>query len=74
MAGNNGKNEDEHPKPLIEVMSSTQDAITGYAAAKEMSPELAALTLILNELRCIHWHYDLELAQKEEANAGKREG
>lgn len=48
----------EHPKTQIEVMSNTLDAVTGYAASKGMANMEAALVLILNELRCIHWHFD----------------
>lgn len=62
-----GKKEkvEEHPKSLIEVMSDTMDVVTGYALAKDMTTLEASLILILNELRCIHWHLDMEMAKKE---------
>ena len=63
---NNGEKEQEHPKALIEVMDNTFDSITGYAAAKGISTFEAAQGLILNELRCIHWHFDMIMLQKEE--------
>ncbi|MBA7663889.1 hypothetical protein ES703_71937 [subsurface metagenome] len=59
----------EHPKNQIEIMSNTMDAITGYASAKQLSMPEAALVLILNELRCIHWHMDVMMAEKEEVKA-----
>jgi len=61
----NGKTEVEHPKPLLEVMENTRSSVEGYAAAQGMSEEKAALILILNELRCIHWHFDVSLSTKE---------
>ncbi len=50
--------EQEHPKTQIEFISNTMDAVTGFATAKQMSTMEASLVLILNELRCIHWHFD----------------
>jgi len=70
---NNGENEDEHPKSIIEVMSNSREAIEGYAQANDLPLAEAALVLIFNELRCIHWHYDAALA-KEESSASQREG
>ena len=55
----------EHPKSQVEIMSNTLDAITGYAAAKRLSTLEAAQVLILNELRCIHWHLDAAMAEEE---------
>lgn len=70
MNNGKGKVEDiplgEHPKSQVEVLSNTLDAITGYAAAKNISTLEAAQVLILNELRCIHWHLDIAIAEKEE--------
>lgn len=68
---NNGKGKiedisEEHPKSQIEVMSNTMDAVTGYASAKQLPTPEAALVLILNELRCIHWHMDAMMTEKEE--------
>lgn len=51
-----------HPKVQIEVMEDTRSAIEGYAATQKISLELSAQILILNELRCLHWHKDMELA------------
>lgn len=62
----NGQHEIEHPKPLIEVLSNTYEAIDSYAATQHIAFTDAALVLILNELRCIHWHYDNELAREEQ--------
>ncbi|GAJ04018.1 unnamed protein product [marine sediment metagenome] len=73
MAGDNGDKEIEHPKPLIEVLSNSREAIEGYAQASELPLAEAALVLIFNELRCIHWHYDAALAKEEEL-ASQREG
>ena len=69
--GGNGKGKikeikGEHPKNQIEVMSNTQDAITGYAAAKQITTLEASQVLILNELRCLHWHLDAEMAKEVE--------
>lgn len=61
----NGNKETEHPKPSIEVLANTHDSILSYAAAKGIPEEQAALILILNELRCIHWHLDAIMAKEE---------
>lgn len=58
---NNGKTKvarKEHPKNQIDVIANTVSAISDYAALKKMSFLEASQVLILNELRCIHWHYD----------------
>ena len=56
----------EHPKSDVEVMENTYTSIESYAAAKQLSFSEAALVLIFNELRCMHWHYDYILAREEE--------
>lgn len=55
----------EHPKPMIEVIANTRESIEGYSAATNMTFQEAALVLILNELRCIHWHLDIDLAKEQ---------
>lgn len=71
--GSNGKKavrikkaQKEHPKNQVEVMSNTMDAITEYAVAKRITTLEASQVLILNELRCIHWHLDAEMALLKE--------
>lgn len=66
----NGKHEGEHPKALVEVMGNTREAIEGYAAAAGTERAEAALILILNELRCIHWHLD-QWTPRQQAKAGE---
>lgn len=61
----NDKKETEHPKTMIEVIEGTRAAVEGYAQTQKISEELAVLVLILNELRCIHWHFDLALVKEE---------
>jgi hypothetical protein len=68
---NNGRKETEHPKTMIEVMENTRGAVEGYAQAQRISETDAALILILNELRCIHWHLDAQMAKEEVKHAGK---
>ncbi len=58
MGGNNKKETDEHPKTMIEVLGNTREAVEGYAATADIPFNDAALILVLNELRCIHWHFD----------------
>lgn len=67
---NNGDKAVEHPKPIIEMMSNSREGIEGYVQAMkgELSWEQAVLLFILNELRCIHWHYDNALAEMEKAS------
>lgn len=67
--GNGGK-EVVHPLPVIEVMSNTREAIETYRLATGMTYQEAALTLIMNEIRCVHWHYDDALG-KEMAKAAQ---
>lgn len=64
--GNNNKKELEHPKTMIEVMENTRGAVEGYAQAQRIPEAEAALILILNELRCIHWHFDTTMLREEE--------
>jgi len=61
----NGKKEIEHPKTMIEIIEGTRGAIEGYAQTQRIPEMEAALVLILNELRCIHWHYDMIMAKEE---------
>jgi len=63
MAGND-KMELEHPKPLIEVMENTRTAVEDYARVNKIPPVESALILILNELRCIHWHLDAQMKKE----------
>lgn len=63
---NNDKKELEHPKAIMEVMDNTLSSITGYASAKGISTLEATQVLILNELRCIHWHFDTTMPREEE--------
>jgi len=67
---NNGEKEKEHPKTMIEVIEGTRGAVEAYSQAQKIPETQAALILILNELRCIHWHLDVMMA-KEAENAGK---
>jgi len=60
----------EHPKPLVEMMSNTREAVEAYAQATKVSLGDAALILCFNELRCIHWHLDRDLAEKENNHEG----
>ena len=60
----NGGKEVEHPKPIIELIANTREAIEGYSTATNMTFQEAALVLIFNELRCIHWHFDDALAKE----------
>ncbi len=56
---NNGNNKiKEHPKTAIEVIEGTREAVEAYAKAKDLTFTEASQVLILNELRCIHWHFD----------------
>jgi hypothetical protein len=55
MAENNGN----HPKAVIEMLADTHDTITAYAASKGIGQREAIGLMILNELRCIHWHMDV---------------
>ena len=66
----NGDKEVEHPKPIIEMMSNSREAIEGYVQTMkgELSWEQVALLFIFNELRCIHWHYDNALVKELEAS------
>ena len=73
MAEGNGEKETEHPKTMIEIMEGTRGAVEGYAQTQGISETEAALILILNELRCIHWHFDANMA-KEEEHASERTG
>lgn len=71
----NGKNKvKEHPKPQIELIAGTREAIEGYAMEAKLSFDQAAQVLIFNELRCIHFHYDLILAKEQEREkAGEKD-
>lgn len=60
----NGDEVKEHPKPMIELIEGTREAIEGYRQAADLTFQQAAEVLILNELRCIHWHYDDILAKE----------
>ena len=62
---NNGKRGTEHPKALIEVIENTRAAVEGYAQTHKISEVESALILVLNELRCIHWHLDQSMAVKD---------
>ncbi len=68
MSGND-KKELEHPKTIIEVIKGTHGAVEGYAQTQKISETDAALILILNELRCIHWHFDVQMAKEEAEHA-----
>ena len=61
----------EHPKPMIELIAGTREAIDGYCQEAGLTFQQAAEVLILNELRCIHWHFDNDLA-KEMETAGEK--
>lgn len=63
----NGSREEEHPKPQVEILSNSREAIEGYMQATGLSFEQAALVLMFNEIRCIHWHYDNALAREMQA-------
>jgi len=51
----------EHPKSLLELLADSREAIEGYCLKSELSFNQAALVLIFNELRCIHWHFDRQM-------------
>lgn len=73
--GKNGKTEIEHPKPMLEVLDNTREAIEGYREAKQLSFSEAALVLIFNELRCMHFHLDYfhsHILTQEADHAGQR--
>ncbi len=61
----NGDKEIEHPKTMIEVVEGTRGSVEGYAKTQNVSEEESALILILNELRCIHWHLDKAMIKEE---------
>jgi hypothetical protein len=54
----NNKSDREHPKNQMEAMSDTKEAVSAYAAVHKLTEQEATALLILNELRCMHWHYD----------------
>ena len=58
----------EHPKNLIENMANTRDSVEAYATVTKMPLAEAALILILNELRCIHWHFDMNMSEGGKSN------
>ena len=60
----NGGKEVEHPKTVIEVMEGTRGSVAGYAQAQRIPEAEAALILMLNELRCIHWHLDSTMVRE----------
>lgn len=57
----------EHQKNQIDVMENTARAISDYAAVKNIPFHDAAQILVLNELRCIHWHFDIGMRKAEES-------
>ena len=71
MSGN-GDKEIEHPKTMIEVIEGTRGAVEGYAQVQNVSETEAALILILNELRCIHWHLDKAMTQEVKDGTSQR--
>jgi len=64
MKKSNGYKEIEHPKSQVEVLSNSREAIESYASATGLSFQEAAMVLVFNELRCIHWHYDAAVSEK----------
>lgn len=56
MDGNNGNS--EHPLSVMETTGITYDSVSAYAQKYDLSIRDAANILILNELRCMHWHLD----------------
>lgn len=65
--GNNGNDKiSEHPKSIITMLDNTDSAIRNYATTMNISNSESALILILNELRCIHWHMDAQMAKDME--------
>lgn len=67
----NGDEVIEHPKPMVELIAGTREVIEGYRDTTGLTFEQAALVLAFNELRCIHWHYDNDLAKEMEQASEK---
>ena len=63
-----------HPQNPIELIDTTSGAIQDYAALHKLDRVEAALTLILNELRCLHWHFDIDLAERQAQAKEKADG
>ncbi len=56
--GNGKDTQEEHPKPQLEYLEDTAQAVSSFAALKNISQFEATQLLILNELRCMHFHLD----------------
>lgn len=54
----NGNKEIEHPKSMLEVIANTKESVENYSAMAGLTLEQGALVLVLNELRCLHFHVD----------------
>ena len=65
MSDGNNKGTVEHPKSQIAIMENSHQAIIDYSRVKGISFYEASQVLIFNELRCIHWHYDAQLAMRK---------
>ena len=71
MANKDGEKETEHPKTILELMDNTRTSVEAYAQTKKISTVEAALILILNELRCMHWHYDQGMVKQSNVTTKK---
>lgn len=58
MGDNGNVKKAEHPKPQIELLEDSFQAVEGLAKAKGISFETALQLLTFNELRCMHYHLD----------------
>lgn len=59
MSDNGNDKISEHPKPVIEYLEGTTEAISAFANLRKIPLNEATLVLILNELRCIHYHLEM---------------
>jgi len=55
----NGDKGVEHPKPQIEFLEDSLAVVQGLVDAKQITFDQAMSLLIFNELRCIHYHFDV---------------
>lgn len=52
------KKDKQNKFPELELYSNIIEQIKDLASIKQINEEMAALVLMLNELRQIHWHLD----------------
>lgn len=66
MSNNSGEKVSEHPKSMVTMLDNTDSAVRNYATAMGLSDFESSLILILNEIRCVHWHLDAQMAKDKE--------